>query len=56
MLYVADREALLTWNRPITGDKFVSMDNGPVVSLIYDLIKHNGPAKTWRATTSRLPL
>ncbi len=38
LLYLADREALLRWGRPITTDRFVSMDHGPVVSRIFDLI------------------
>lgn len=45
MLYVADREALIRWQRPITGDSFVSMDNGPVVSKTYNLIKGEGVAR-----------
>jgi len=39
MLYIADRRALVGWHRPITGDKFCSLENGPIVSRIYDLIK-----------------
>ena len=38
-LYYADRKGLVKYGRTITGDKFVSMDKGPVVSNIYDLIK-----------------
>lgn len=38
LLYLADREALLCWGRPITTDRYVSMDHGPVVSRIYSLI------------------
>ncbi len=38
LLYLADREALLRWGRPITTDRHVSMPKGPVVSQIYDLI------------------
>jgi uncharacterized phage-associated protein len=38
LLYLADREALLRWGRPITTDRYVSMDKGPVVSQIYNLI------------------
>ena len=38
MLYAADREALIVWNRTITGDRFCSMKNGPVLSRIYDLM------------------
>jgi hypothetical protein len=37
-IYLAERRALLEWHRPITGDSFFSMDNGPIVSRIYDLI------------------
>jgi uncharacterized phage-associated protein len=39
LLYLADREALIRWGRPITTDCYVSLDNGPVVSRIYDLIR-----------------
>jgi uncharacterized phage-associated protein len=39
LLYLADREALIRWGRPITTDRFVSLDIGPVVSRIYDLIR-----------------
>jgi Protein of unknown function (DUF4065) len=38
MLYAADREALIQWNRTITGDSFFSMKNGPVLSRAYDLM------------------
>lgn len=38
-LYVADRTFLLRRGRTITGDKFVSMDKGPVLSILYDLMK-----------------
>jgi hypothetical protein len=42
-LYWADRTALIKWGKSITGDSFSSMDKGPVVSTIYDLLKGNGP-------------
>jgi len=38
LLYLLDREALLRWGRPVTTDRYVSMDRGPVVSRILDLI------------------
>src|SRR5205823_7945137 len=38
LLYLADREALIEWGRPITTDRYVSMEHGPVVIRIYDLI------------------
>jgi uncharacterized phage-associated protein len=43
LLYFADREALLRWGRPITTDCYVSMDKGPVVSRIYELIADGPP-------------
>lgn len=39
LLYLLDREALLRWGRPVTTDRYLSMDNGPVVSRIYSLIR-----------------
>lgn len=39
MLYMADRQALERIEQPITGDHYVSMDYGPVLSGVYDLIK-----------------
>lgn len=39
LLYIADRESLAERARPITGDKPVAMDHGPVLSHTYNLIK-----------------
>jgi uncharacterized phage-associated protein len=39
MLYIADRIALERMEQPITGDQYVSMKYGPVLSGVYDLIK-----------------
>ena len=39
LLYIADRQMLAKTGRPITGDRVVAMDNGPVLSQTYDLIK-----------------
>jgi uncharacterized phage-associated protein len=39
LLYLADKEALRDSNQTITGDAYVSMDNGPVLSQMYDLIR-----------------
>jgi len=38
LLYLADREALARWGRPITTDTYVSMKHGPVLSQVLDLI------------------
>jgi uncharacterized phage-associated protein len=40
LLYLADREALSLWERPLTGDSYVSMDNGPVLSTVLDKINY----------------
>jgi uncharacterized phage-associated protein len=37
LLYLVDREALLRWGRPVTGDSYVSMSKGPVLSRTLDL-------------------
>ena len=42
LLYLVDREALRRWGRPVTTDRYVSMDHGPVLSSTLDLINH-GP-------------
>lgn len=39
LLYIADREALKRWGKPITTDRYVSMKEGPVVSNVYNLIR-----------------
>jgi uncharacterized phage-associated protein len=38
LLYLADRKALTRWGRPISTDRFVSMDRGPVLSRVLDLV------------------
>lgn len=38
-LYLADRSFFLDTHRTITGDKMVSMQKGPVLSIIYNLTK-----------------
>lgn len=43
LLYLADREALARWGRPITTDTYVSMDKGPVLSHVLDRI-NEGPS------------
>ncbi|WP_254845782.1 Panacea domain-containing protein [Edwardsiella tarda] len=39
LLYLADREYMITYGDSMTGDRAVSMDNGPVLSKTYDLLK-----------------
>jgi len=38
LLYLADREALRRFEAPITGDQYVAMPHGPVLSRTLDLI------------------
>jgi uncharacterized phage-associated protein len=39
LLYLAERKAVAKWGEPISGDHFVSMPHGPVLSQTYELIK-----------------
>jgi len=39
LIYLADRQALSDWERPITYDSYVSMHMGQVLSNTYDLAK-----------------
>lgn len=47
LLYLADRTALLRWGVPISTDSYVSMDNGPVLSNVYDLITEEKEKPFW---------
>ncbi|HZL52374.1 MAG TPA: Panacea domain-containing protein [Terracidiphilus sp.] len=47
LMYLADREALLRWGVPISMDKYVSMDNGPVLSKVLNLITEDRPKPVW---------
>ncbi|MBI3525238.1 MAG: SocA family protein [Betaproteobacteria bacterium] len=54
LLYLADREAMAQFGSPLSGDRLVSMDNGPVLSMTLNLMdgdvepKENG----WEAWIS----
>ena len=53
LLYLADREALLRWGRPISTDRYVSMDRGPVLSRVLDLATDGedpGTPSIWAAS------
>jgi uncharacterized phage-associated protein len=39
IMFFADREHLLDYGRPITGDRYVAMEHGPVPSAIRDLLR-----------------
>jgi uncharacterized phage-associated protein len=56
LLYLIDREALLRFGRPVTGDRVVAMKHGPVLSRIYDLVsqkKQELPQSEWHKFVSR---
>jgi len=40
LLYLADRESLRIWERPISDDSYFSMPRGPILSSVLDLISH----------------
>jgi uncharacterized phage-associated protein len=43
LLYLLDRTALERWERPVTGDRYVSRKLGPVLSNVRDLIVWEQP-------------
>lgn len=47
LLYLAEREAMAKWGDSISGDNFVSMTHGPVLSQTYDLIKGSSDGGAW---------
>ena len=55
LLYWADREALARWGRPVTTDRHVSMNHGPVLSHVLDLVSDGdapGDDVIWGAAVS----
>src|SRR5207249_3792384 len=53
LLYLADREALLRWGRPISTDCYMAMDRGPVLSRVLDLATDGedpGTPSIWAAS------
>ena len=47
LLYLADRTALVRWGIPITTDRWVSMNHGPVPSNIFNLIADDCAKPIW---------
>ena len=41
LLYFTDKGHLLAYGRPVTGDRYVKMEFGPVPSCGYNLMKHD---------------
>lgn len=54
LLYLAERESLRSFGEMITGDAFVSMPHGPVLSMTYDCINGGQPESSngWGAWIS----
>lgn len=58
LLYMADRLSWKRLRRPITGDSYVAMDQGPVLSETYSLLKEEGEVEEaeggpWSRTVER---
>jgi uncharacterized phage-associated protein len=49
LLYIADRRTLIEHGQPITGDKMLSLDNGPALSQVLNLIneRHAPRRSAW---------
>ena len=41
VLFLSDRDHLRKYGRPVIGDIYIAMDNGPVPSRVYDIVKGN---------------
>jgi uncharacterized phage-associated protein len=52
LLYLVDRTALLRWGIPVTTDRYASMDHGPIVSNIYNLITKDVGKEVWSEVIS----
>jgi uncharacterized phage-associated protein len=49
LMYLTDREALMRWGWSMTGDEYVSMEHGQVLSKTYDLLKEASLGRSyWR--------
>src|SRR5258708_7325249 len=44
LMYLIDREALVRWGEPITGDRMLSIPYGPVLSNTLDLLNFGDSA------------
>jgi len=53
LLYLAERQSLATLRMPIIGDTPFSMDQGPVLSRVYDLIRANNAVGPWGEVIER---
>jgi uncharacterized phage-associated protein len=54
LMYYADKEHLLRYGRPITGDRYVRMKWGPTPSTSYDMTKGSAPLRQMTLFQSKL--
>ena len=57
-LYYSDRSALIGWGNSVTGDSLASLEKGPIVSTIYDLLKGKVKGEEqirWNNAIERIP-
>ena len=47
LMYFAEREAFDKLGRPITGDLYYSLDDGPILSTVLDLCKERRGSRIW---------
>ncbi|MGJ0579752.1 Panacea domain-containing protein [Xenorhabdus bovienii] len=47
LLYLSDRKSMEWYGEPISGDKYYSMDRGPVLSNTYAIISYGGDGGDW---------
>lgn len=45
LMYIIERESILRWGYPVTGDDYYSLDNGPILSHTLDNITGNTYSK-----------
>jgi hypothetical protein len=53
LLYIAEREALNRWGKPIVGDTYSSLDQGPILSTTLDLCKYQSRG-VWASQIKRI--
>jgi uncharacterized phage-associated protein len=55
LMYFADREALLRWGAPITNDRYFSLDHGPILSRVKDLMVEEHSERDYWSTHISAP-
>jgi uncharacterized phage-associated protein len=55
LLYIAERRALERWGKPIIGDRYYALDQGPILSNTLDLCKYQSRG-VWSEQIKRVGL